>query len=125
MGEVHEHMQRHAFPPQGVVLTFDDGFANFAEEAWPILHRLAFKATVFAVVDRIGQTADWLSSGDRPRLMNMATLRQLAGQGVEIGSHTLTHPRLAALPVTAQRREIADSKKKLEDSLGQAVLHFC
>jgi peptidoglycan/xylan/chitin deacetylase (PgdA/CDA1 family) len=57
--------------------------------------------------------------------MNMATLRQLAGQGVEIGSHTLTHPRLAALPVTAQRREIADSKKKLEDSLGQAVLHFC
>jgi len=44
-----------------VVLTFDDGFANFAEHALPVLQRFALKATVFVVVNRIGQRADWLS----------------------------------------------------------------
>lgn len=125
MDEVHQGLEQETYPEKSVVLTFDDGFANFEEHAWPILMRFGLKATVFVVVDRIGQKADWLSSGDRPVLMDIQTLRDLYGQGVAIGSHTLTHPRLSQLSLAMQQQEIADSKKKLEDLLGHAVEHFC
>jgi len=61
MDEVHESLKAKLFPHKSVVLTFDDGFANFAEHALPVLQRFALKATVFVVVNRIGQRADWLS----------------------------------------------------------------
>jgi peptidoglycan/xylan/chitin deacetylase (PgdA/CDA1 family) len=125
MDEVHESLKAKIFPTKSVALTFDDGFANFAEHALPVLARFALKATVFVVVNRIGQKADWLSNGDRPLLMDQCAIRDLVAQGFAIGSHTLTHPRLSALPLAEQKKEIEGSKQKLEDMLGQPVLHFC
>lgn len=109
-----------------VVLTFDDGFQNFHDHAWPILKSHDFPASVFTISDRLGATADWLSrpATNEDRLMDAATLRSLADQGLEIGAHTATHPRLSTLAPARRDAEIGAAKRRLEDALGREVRHF-
>ena len=55
----------------------------------------------------------------------MAQLKQLAaGDLIEIGAHTITHPSLAAIPLESQREEIAGSMTQLEAMLGRAITSF-
>ncbi|WP_157271033.1 polysaccharide deacetylase family protein [Azohydromonas aeria] len=113
-------------PPRSVVLTFDDGYENFREFAWPVLRRHGFPAAVFLVTRHIGGGSDWVLPATRSApLMDAAAVRELDAQGVTFGSHTLSHPRLAQLDAPAMRREIFDSKAALEDMLGHAVPDFC
>lgn len=113
-------------PPRAVVLTFDDGYENFREHAWPILRHHGFPATVFLVAKQLGKNAGWLDESFAPaRLMDRAAVRELAAQGVSFGSHTLNHARLPELELPRMRREIFDSKAALEDLLGKPVRDFC
>lgn len=113
-------------PARAVVLTFDDGYQNFYDHALPELVRYGFPATVFAVADRLGGTAQWLdAAGPRPRLMPASALRELARHRVEVGSHSRTHPRLSRLDPAEVADEVLNSKSALEDALGQEVRHFC
>jgi peptidoglycan/xylan/chitin deacetylase (PgdA/CDA1 family) len=115
-----------ALPARSVVLTFDDGYENFREHAWPVLQRYGFPATVFMVTRLLGRNAEWLGPdfADAP-LMDGAAVRELDAQGVSFGSHTLNHPRLSRLDAAQMRREIFDSKAALEDVLGHAAPDFC
>lgn len=110
---------------RSVVLSFDDGYENFAEHALPVMAEFGYPSVLFAVSGLLGQPARWLSSGgqDSP-LMSAQQLRQLRSAQVEIGSHTVSHPRLSQLGATEATREIADSKAALEQSLGEAVDFF-
>ncbi|MES1925520.1 polysaccharide deacetylase family protein [Salinisphaera sp. T31B1] len=113
-------------PARAVVLSFDDGFQNFHDHAWPVLEAHGYPAVVYAVAARLGGHADWMkpeAPGDQ-RLMDGATLRTLADAGIEIGSHTLNHCRLGLEPEAVRHREIRDSRARLEDVLGRAVEHF-
>lgn len=117
-------------PKKSVVLTFDDGFQDFHDYAWPVLHEYRNPATVFAVTDQIGQKADWDGlvgeKAQSPELMDAHTLRELAADDlVTIGSHTRTHPYLETLAAEEQRRELVDSRQHLEDILDQPVRHLC
>ena len=109
-----------------VILTFDDAYDDFFSDAFPVLDRLGFKATVFVVVDRIGKTNDWdAARGFKPRrLLSLEQIRELHRHGVLFGSHTLTHPWLTDLPDQDIEREVCDSKRKLEDILGSEVSCF-
>jgi len=114
-------------PPRPLALTFDDAFRNVREVAAPALHELGFRATIFAVADYCGRTNAW--PGQPPGvpilpLLSHAELRVLAAAGFEIGSHGVTHARLDRLSATAAEQEIAGSKRRLEDGLGQAVTAF-
>ena len=115
-------------PARGAVLTFDDGYDNFADFALPILARYGFTATVYAISGWLGQPIQW--HGDepgrlRPRLMDAGRLREIQAAGITIGSHTVNHARLGELEPAAQRRELRDSKAALEDLLGSPVRHLC
>lgn len=112
--------------PRSVVLTFDDGYQNFADHAWPILRRYGFPATVFLVSGSLGQEAPWLDreTGQSP-LMDASTVRTLRAQGVSFGSHTRTHRRLSGLSEREMRDEIFSSKAELEQVLGEPVSDFC
>lgn len=112
-------------PRRAVVLTFDDGYQDFHDHALPILSEHGFPAVVFAVAGRIGGAADWIADGPKLPLMSAETLRGLRGYNVTVGSHGLTHIRLAGAPPDAVRTETADSRKRLEDLLGREVRHFC
>lgn len=113
-------------PSRPVVLTFDDGYENFREYAWPILQRYGFPATVYLVSSLLGRSASWLDKDmSDARLMDAATIRSLRAEGVHFGSHTLTHCRLSKLDENDQRAEIFESKAELEDILGESVTDFC
>ena len=100
---------------EGVALTFDDGFENFATDAWPILSAYGLPATVFVVTERVGQDNHWDPGDPRiPRLplMDWSTLRDLANAGVEVGAHSHTHPdlpRLAGDPVRVELETCRDA----------------
>ena len=110
-----------------VFLTFDDGFRDVFENALPILTEHRCHAILFLVAGLLGQTNQWQqSAGDIVEgLMDETQVRTWLASGQEIGSHTLTHPRLTQLSSNAARQEITDSKKSLEDQFGVAIDHFC
>ena len=115
-------------PPRAVALTFDDGYRNFIDYALPVLQHHGFTATVYAIGGYLGQPAAWFAKEPErpvPRLMTAAQLRELRGQGIAIGSHTVNHVKLATVSEALQRRELADSKQILEDVLGEEVRHLC
>jgi peptidoglycan/xylan/chitin deacetylase (PgdA/CDA1 family) len=112
-------------PRRAVVLTFDDGYQDFHDHALPILSEHGFPAVVFAVAGRVGGAADWIADGPKAHLMSAETLRNLHGYNVTVGSHGLTHMRLAGAPPDAVQAETSDSRKRLGDLLGREVRHFC
>lgn len=113
-------------PPQAVAITFDDGFADFREHAVPILTRNGFPATVFVVSGYIGHTNEWMQARGFPArpLLSAPALRELSAHGIEVGSHTRTHPRLDELVNNEVEAELRDSRKALEDILGSPVRYF-
>ena len=114
-------------PPKAVALTFDDGYENFYEYAWPVLQKHGFPALVYLISDLLGQPSNWFAADgrDTPPLMSAARVRQLRGEGVDFGSHTATHIKLSEQDTPRIREEVTRSKAALEDVLGEPVNHFC
>jgi peptidoglycan/xylan/chitin deacetylase (PgdA/CDA1 family) len=110
-----------------VALTFDDGFDDFYEQALPVLSEYRFTATVFVVSGYCGRTNDWpgqaREAGGRA-LMSWSRIAELRRAGIELGAHTVNHPRLPALGWETARREVLDSKKEIEDRIGAPVKSF-
>lgn len=106
------------------VITFDDGYAdNLA--ACEELQKRGMRATWFIVSGSVGQTPRWPDDG-RPegRLLNADELREMQDSGMEIGSHSASHPRLTRLDDAQLRQELVRSKAVLEDLLGNPVGSF-
>ncbi|MGL1832730.1 polysaccharide deacetylase family protein [Rhodocyclaceae bacterium SMB388] len=114
-------------PPRAVALTFDDGYENFAEHAWPILRSHRFPATVYLISGLIGRPSSWFAADgrDTPPLMSGARIRQLASEGCTFGAHTVSHAKLAEHDTARIRSEVRDCKTQIEDVLGQRINHFC
>lgn len=111
-----------------VVITFDDGYADFRTEALPVLRRHRYSAAVFVVTDQVGDEASWdLAPGvvRGPRLMSWPEIRDAAAQGIEFHSHGCSHPRLSRVPTEVAQREIRESKLAIEQALGRPVQYFC
>ncbi|HYL70042.1 MAG TPA: polysaccharide deacetylase family protein [Candidatus Dormibacteraeota bacterium] len=104
----------HPLPPHPVLLTFDDGYDNFATVAAPILEHEGFVATAYVVSGFVG----------RPYYMSAAQVRQVSAMGMVVGAHTVHHLRLTALPLPAAAAEIQASKAALEQLLGHPVRDF-
>jgi peptidoglycan/xylan/chitin deacetylase (PgdA/CDA1 family) len=117
---------RTTLPRRPVIVTFDDGFRDCAEYAPPILQRWGFGAVFFLVAGHMGGTSRWLvqERGVELPLMDWPTARRLQADGFVCASHTLSHPRLAQLSVAACRRELHDSRARLEDELGREARHL-
>ncbi len=112
--------------PKAVALTFDDGYRGLLDHVLPVLNRLGFRATFFLVSDRVGGTNSWdARHGDPPRhLMGWSEAAALAEQGMEIGSHSRTHPFLTNLSEPELEKEIRGSKETIEDRIGRPVRSF-
>jgi peptidoglycan/xylan/chitin deacetylase (PgdA/CDA1 family) len=107
-------------PERSVVLTFDDGFADFHETALPLLQRYSFTATVFVTTGWIRDARQ--RAGSHPgRMLSWSQLTEAASAGIEIGAHSHQHPQLDQLGRPMLLSELADSKAALEDGLGTAV----
>ena len=108
-------------PERPIVLTFDDGFADFHAVALPLLRRYDFAATLFVTTGWI-QDAGRLSAGRRPgRMLTWSQIAEAAGAGIEIGAHSHQHPELDQLPDRRLRPELHGCKAQLEDRLSCEV----
>lgn len=109
-----------------VVLTFDDGFADFHTRALPALARHGMTATLYVVTGYVGDTSQWLRSegeGDR-RILSWGQLGEIAAAGIECAGHTHTHPQLDVLPAHRVHDELSRSKRLLEEQLQVPVHSF-
>ena len=115
-----------ALPEQPVVLTFDDGFADFYTEALPRLQRYGFPATLYVTTGYVGGTSRWLQrEGEAARqMLTWEQLAEIDACGIECGGHTHRHPQLDTLSSAAARGEIVHCKALLEDHLGRRVSSF-
>jgi peptidoglycan/xylan/chitin deacetylase (PgdA/CDA1 family) len=114
-------------PAKTAALTFDDGFQNFYDDAFPILNEFGFGATVFLVTDFCGKSNDWSGNPkDLPRLklLEWDRIRELSRHDIEFGAHTCTHPDLTQLSARQSVAEIVDSKNTIEDAIGKPVKSF-
>ena len=83
-----------------IVITFDDGYEDAYTNAWPTLKENGFTGTFFIIRNFV----------DREEYINQNQIDTLSKAGMEIGSHTLSHPSLEKLSSVDQRTQIFDSK---------------
>jgi peptidoglycan/xylan/chitin deacetylase (PgdA/CDA1 family) len=103
-----------------VLITFDDGYEDFAELAWPVLKANDLSAEVFIVTDLIGGRAEWDAPfGPPASLMDADTIVALAGEGAMFGSHLASHPRSDRLSTSELAEELLRSRIQLEAWLGR------
>ena len=108
-----------------VLITFDDAFLDFAEAAHPILRGHGFNAVMFAPTGKLGSPEAWLGADAPARaLMSWDQVAALAEDGVEFGSHSVTHADLTAISPEERRREIVESGDELARRLGKPVRSF-
>lgn len=103
-----------SLPEKPVILTFDDGYENFYQNAYPELKLRGMKAVSFIITGSM--------SGD---YMTEAQIKELSDNGFEIGAHTVSHPDLSAATAARVTKEITDSKTQLESIIGKSVISFC
>ncbi|MFF3481932.1 polysaccharide deacetylase family protein [Streptomyces sp. NPDC002701] len=109
-----------------VGLTFDDGYADFADNALPVLRRLGFGATVFVLPGRLGGTNEWDPLGPRRPLLTADGIRRLADtEGLEIASHGLTHIDLTLADDALLGAEVGGSRALLAELTGREVRGLC
>lgn len=105
-----------------VVVTFDDGTADFCDVALPILERFGIPATVYVATDFVERGVPFPREG---RPASWAALRDALDTGlVTVGSHTHTHALLDRMPPDAMRDEIDRSASLIEERLGVPARHF-
>ena len=100
-------------PNKPVLITFDDGYEDNYVNAYPILKKYGFKATIFVVTSFLDKNKKGYMSWDQAREMD--------ANGISIQSHTVDHKSMTDLTDDQLRMELVDSKKKAEKELGHPV----
>jgi peptidoglycan/xylan/chitin deacetylase (PgdA/CDA1 family) len=119
-----------------VVLTFDDGYWDNYEIAFPVLKGMGLPAVFFLPTESVKGRAEFTDpriidkKTGRPhnyvnnRFINWEEAKSMSDAGMEIGSHGVTHRSLAKMPAAKAREEIVKSKEIIERSLNTQCRHF-
>ncbi|WP_429039761.1 polysaccharide deacetylase family protein [Aeromonas veronii] len=111
-----------------LMITADDGYQDNLTRMLPLLEKYGYKAVVYVVTGEGYNRWDVehpTNPDTKVSLMSGEQVKALAASGhVEIGGHTLTHPRLSKLTPEQQAHEIQENKRQLEALLGHPLLSF-
>lgn len=122
-------MRRHGnlIPSKTFVLTFDDGYKNNLDIAFPILKQYDFTATVFVVTDHIGGENNWINDPTIPRLpmLSWQDIRSLKDGGFDIQPHGRTHTPLDSIPADQVKAEVEGSRRRVQQETGCPANLFC
>lgn len=103
--------QGRALPEKPVILTFDDGYRDNYENAFPALREAEAVGTFFIITDFVTE--------ERPEYMSWPQIQEMAAAGQQFGSHSRNHPNLAGQPVDYLVWQALGSKEAIEIKLGQ------
>jgi peptidoglycan/xylan/chitin deacetylase (PgdA/CDA1 family) len=110
---------------RAVVITFDDGFADFASAALPALRDRGLTATLFVATGLLrGGPEPPVYRALAPHMLEWSQLADLHAAGIEIGGHSHTHPQLDTLGTAAVREEVGRCTGLLSDALAMPVRVF-
>lgn len=101
-------------PEKPIILTFDDGYQNFYENAYPELKKREMTGIVYVIADKTASL-----------YMTREEIKTVAENYIEVGSHTLSHPDLTVLTEEKEKIEIRQSKTKIEAITGKTIVSFC
>ena len=102
-----------ALPEKPVLLTFDDGYRDNYDVAYPILKAYGMKAAIFLITDYVSLY---------PNYLTWEEVRDMRQNGIEFGSHTLNHVELTACASAEElKKQLFDSKAAIEWRLGSPV----
>jgi peptidoglycan/xylan/chitin deacetylase (PgdA/CDA1 family) len=111
-------------PERPVVLTFDDGYADFHREALPLLARIGARATLFITTGWLDDAGAEAAGRPLDRMLSWPQVDECDAAGVEIGAHSHSHAQLDQLRDAALRDELVRSRRLLEERLGHEVPHL-
>lgn len=113
-------------PPKPILITFDDGYANNYEQAFPILKNFGYRATLFVVVQTVGWDNRWHDpkSEIRINMISWTQLKELQKAGWEIGSHTMNHPNLQKIELKEVKIEMEKSRSVIGEFLEETPNTF-
>jgi peptidoglycan/xylan/chitin deacetylase (PgdA/CDA1 family) len=113
-------------PEKPLLMTFDDGYADVAEHALPVLRRYGFSAVVYVATGQIGKREAWGNpeSSESNRLMSADQIRLWMENGIEFGAHGRAHADLTALEDDRLVEEIEGSADDLTRILGVRPISF-
>lgn len=106
---------------RSVVITFDDGYEDFYEFAFPVLQKYNMRSTVFVPSGLISSTERKLGA---KRLMTWDQIIACSDWGIEIGSHSVSHRKLIDLNNDEVKAEIFESKRDIEKKVKKPVVSF-
>ncbi|MEM9563710.1 MAG: glycosyltransferase [Actinomycetota bacterium] len=114
---------KRPLPGRAVLISFDDGYQDFFDHAWPLLRDYEFPASVFVVTDLVGEAATWdRRFGEPAPLMDWDAIRELHANGIEFGSHTASHRSLRSLTVDEIVEQERRCRATLQRRLGDEVV---
>ena len=111
VSDLQKHAAGTALPEKAVLITFDDGYADNYNYAYPILREEQVPGTFFVVSSTIGNE----------NRMTADQLREMQANGMQIGSHTVNHESLVNMNKEEIDFEMMASRKSLEKILGRPV----
>ncbi|WP_297423219.1 polysaccharide deacetylase family protein [Clostridium sp.] len=112
ISELKDYLLKDAsIPKNSIVITFDDGYMDNYRNAFPILKNLNMVATIFCITSNL----------DGSYYLSKDAISEMSRYGIDIESHTVTHPKLDKLTYDNQLKELSESKKTLESITGKEV----
>jgi len=102
-------------PENPVLITFDDGYVDNYKNAYPILKKYGFKATIFVITGFMDV---------QPNYITWNQAKELEANGISIESHTVNHKSMTELSNEQLWQELTQSKKALEEHLGKEIKYI-
>ncbi len=104
-------------PAKPIILTFDDGYRDAYDHAFPILQKYDDVATFFVFTQPIDTYNE--------QFLTWEMIIEMHRAGMEFGSHSYTHPNMQGRDVDFLVYQILGSKESIEQRIGEPVRFFC